>query len=164
MNLFAATTALIIFGGAPLLPAQTLVQPGQIATAPRIAVPLPMDNSNETVPKTTVTTQENPHGNVMNRLWIASIFAAAGSTALDAATSWGKTEKNSLLASPDGTFGAKGLSIKAGLAAAVLIPQICLRKHKDLKGAFALGNFAEAGIFAGTAVHNLQVRSAATVH
>ncbi len=158
--------ALITVGGTALLSAQTPIQPGQVALAPRVA--LPSDdvsvNPYTAVPKTTIAREENPHDKFMNRLWIASMVAAVGGTSLDAATSWGKLEGNSLLASSNGTFGAKGLGIKAGLAAAVIIPQICLRKHRELKGVFVFGNFAEAGIFAGTAVHNLQVGSAATVH
>ncbi len=158
--------ALIMASGTALLPAQTRIQPGQVVIAPRIALPNDDVSANpySAVPKTTIATDENPHDKLMNRLWIASIFAAVGGTSLDAATSWGKVEENSLLASSNGTFGAKGLGIKAGLAAAVIIPQICLRKHKELKGVFAFGNFAEAGIFAGTAVHNLQMSSAATAH
>lgn len=158
--------ALVMVGGTALLSAQTPIQPGQVVIAPRVALPNDDGSANpySAVPKTTIAADDNPHEKFMNRLWIASIFAAVGGTGLDAATSWGKVEGNSLLASSNGTFGAKGLGIKAGLAAAVIIPQICLRKHKELKGIFAFGNFGEAGIFAGTAVHNLQVRSAATVH
>jgi hypothetical protein len=164
--ILASGWALMIVGGTALLSAQTPIQPGRVVIAPRIALPNDDVSANpySAAPKTTIATEETPHDRFMNRLWIASIFAAVGGTGLDAATSWGKLEGNSLLASSNGTFGAKGLGIKAGLAAAVIIPQICLRKHKELKGVFALGNFGEAGIFAGTAVHNLQVRSAATVH
>ncbi len=158
--------ALMMIGGTGLLCAQTPIQPGQVVIAPRIM--LPNDDVSASpyaaAPKTTIATDESPHDKFMNRLWIASMVAAVAGTSLDAATSWGKLEGNSLLASSNGTFGAKGLGIKAGLAAAVIIPQICLRRHRELKGVFAFGNFAEAGIFAGTAVHNLQVSSAATVH
>lgn len=161
--LLVVTITALMVGYSRPLPAQTPIAPGQIATAPRF-VPPSGDLAEGTyggVPTTTVASvEETPHDKFVNRLWIASIFAAVGATSLDAATSWGKREGNSLLASSDGTFGAKGLSIKAGLAAAVVILQICLRKHKDLKGAFTMGNFAEAGIYAGTSVHNLQVSSA----
>ena len=69
----------------------------------------------------------------------------AAGTGADAATSWHKSESNGLLASSDGTFGAKGLGIKAGLAGGLLLPQILFRKHKDLRTAFTVGNFAQAG-------------------
>ena len=78
----------------------------------------------------------------------------AAGTGADAATSWHKRESNGLLASSDGTFGAKGLAIKAGLAAGLLVPQILFRKHTDLRTAFTVGNFAQAGIFTGVAIHN----------
>jgi hypothetical protein len=71
-------------------------------------------------------------------------------------------EGNALLASSNGTFGARGVAVKAGLEAVSVIPQICMRRHKDMKGMFTMVNFGEAGIFAGVAVHNLQVRSPAS--
>ena len=155
-------TALMIIGGTGLVSAQTAIQPGQLATAPRIH--LPNDdtptNASGAMPKTTIANPEDPHDRFMNRLWIASMFAAVAGSTADAASSWGKREGNSLLASSNGTFGAKGASIKAGIAAAVIIPQICMRKHKDMKGVFVFGNFAEAAVFAGAAVHNLHIQSA----
>lgn len=158
--------ALIVFGGTAVLSAQTAVAPGQIAATPRIALPFgdTPANASGAVPQTTIAAPEDAHERFMNRLWIGSILAAVAGTSVDAATSWGKRESNGLLASSDGTFGAKGLGIKAGFAAAIIVPQICLRKHRELKGAFAMGNFGEAAIFAGAAVHNLQIRSAATIH
>lgn len=152
---------------ATLLPAQVRLQPGQLASAPRIEIGSPQDaagSASGSMPKTSIAAvDEGPHDAFMNRLWITSMCALVAGTSLDAATSWGKTEGNSLLASSNGTFGAKGLGIKAGMAAAVLVPQIFLRKHKDLKGVFIMGNFGEAAIFSGAAVHNLGVQSAATV-
>ena len=70
----------------------------------------------------------------------------------------GKYEGNPLLASSDGKFGERGIAIKAGIAAAVLVPQVLLvRKHKDLRSKFAIANFVEAGVFSGVAVHNLGI-------
>jgi hypothetical protein len=97
------------------------------------------------------------HDRLMNRIWIASMLAMAAASGFDAETSWGKLEANSLLASRDGTFGAKGVSIKAGAAAAIIIPQILFRKHKDLRVKFAIGNFAGAAVFSGVAIHNLGI-------
>ena len=77
---------------------------------------------------------------------------------MDAATSWGRHEGNGLLAQSDGSFGPRGVGIKVGVAAASLVPQIVFRKHKELRIPFTVGNFAEAGIFAGTAIHNLNVK------
>ncbi len=146
---------------------QTPLQPAQIGTPLRVVVSGPADVSEAAsgpMPRTSIAApEEGRHDTFINRLWIASLFAAGAGTSLDAASSWGKREGNPLLASSNGAFGAKGLGIKMSVAAAVLIPQICLRKHKEMKGIFATGNFAEAAIFSGAAVHNLQIRSAATI-
>lgn len=112
-------------------------------------------------PAVTVTnsigTIEDRHEKTMNRIWVASLFAMAAASGMDAASSWGKWEGNPLLASRDGTFGAKGMSIKAGIAAGVIVPEILLRKHKNLKPKFAIGNFAEAALFGGVAIHNIGI-------
>lgn len=106
-------------------------------------------------PKISIANVEDSHERRLKFLWIASIFAMAAGTGADAATSWHKRESNGFLASSDGTFGAKGLGIKAALAGGLILPQIIFRRHKDLRTAFTIGNFAQAGIFGGVAVHNL---------
>ncbi len=137
-------------------------QPGQLASTS--TAPLPRSatsSSSEAVaPSTTIANIQDRHDRMMDRLWITSMAAAVAATSLDAASSWGKMESNSFLASSNGTFGAKGLGIKAGLAAMVIVPQICLRKHKELRAAFIIGNFGEASIFSAAAIHNLNIRSA----
>ena len=85
------------------------------------------------------------------------MFALAGASALDAATSFGKQEGNSLLASPNGTFGAKGLGLKAGIAASVLVPEILLRRHRNLRGPLTAVNFGDAAFFSVIAAHNLRI-------
>lgn len=79
-------------------------------------------------------------------------------TTMDAASSWGKQEGNGLLAQGNGSFGLRGTGIKAGVAVATLVPQIMFRKHPELRKAFIIGNFAEAGVFTGTAIHNLRIK------
>lgn len=101
---------------------------------------------------------DTPRDVKLRHLWIASIFAMSAATATDAYSSWHKRETNSFLASSDGDFGAKGVAIKAGIASAVLIPQVLLRRHKDWHLPFAASNFLEAGIFAGATAHNFQVK------
>jgi hypothetical protein len=102
--------------------------------------------------------EETPREVHFRRLWVASIVAMTAGTAADAYSSWHKRESNSFLASADGTFGAKGVSLKAGIAGAVLVPQILLRHHRDWHLPFAASNFVEAGIFAGATAHNLNVK------
>jgi len=107
---------------------------------------------------TIASVNETPHEQHVRRLWIASIAAMTAGTAADAYSSWHKQESNSILASSNGTFGAKGVSVKAAIAGGVLLPQIIFRRHRDWQLPFALSNFAEAGIFAGAAAHNLSVK------
>jgi hypothetical protein len=137
---------------------QTINQPGQVGTgsiAPMSVVPA--DNLSHSSSSIALT-EEQEHDRTANRVWIASLFATAAGTSMDAATSWGRREGNGLLAQSDGTFGAKGVGIKAGVAAATIIPQILLRKHKELRTGLIIGNFVEAGLFMGTAIHNLNVK------
>jgi len=91
-------------------------------------------------------------------LWYASIAAALGATAFDSASSWHKHEFNPLLASSNGTFGGRAVSIKIGAAAVTLLPQLILRKHKDLRTGFILGNLAATAIYSGGAIHNLNIK------
>ncbi len=99
--------------------------------------------------------QEQTHA---RRLWISSVVAIAGASAFDAGTSWGKMEGNGFLASSNGTFGMKGVSIKAAIAAAVLIPQVVVgRHHPQLWRRFTVGNFAEAGMYGAIGAHNTTI-------
>lgn len=150
--------ALMMLGNLAVLSAQTVRAPGQLAAA--FKLPLNGEYSSSAIPKTTIATVDDSHDRFVNRLWISSIVAAVVGTSFDAASSWGQREGNSFLASSDGRFGAKGLGIKAGFAAATIIPQICLRRRTALKPAFTLGNFVEASLFTGVSVHNLHIRSA----
>jgi len=114
-------------------------------------------NSAFVAPAISIANVEDRHEQRLKYLWISSIFAMAAGTGADAATSWHKRESNPLLASSDGTFGAKGIGIKAGLAGGLLLPQILFRKNKDLRTAFTIGNFAEGGLFSGIAIHNASI-------
>ncbi len=111
-------------------------------------------NSGFVAPAISIANVEDRHEQRLKCLWITSIFAMAAGTGADAATSWHKKESNPLLASSDGTFGAKGIGIKAGVAGGVLLPQILFHKNKDLRTAFTIGNLAQAGLFSGIAIHN----------
>jgi hypothetical protein len=91
--------------------------------------------------------------------WKVSMAAMAGASAFDAFSSMGKSENNPLLRSSNGTFGSKGIAIKAGLAGASLVPQIFLRNRSDLRKVFTVVNFADAGVFAGVAAHNMGIKS-----
>jgi hypothetical protein len=167
MNSFklAAIPCVCLLATSAALLAQTVSTPGELSAPSNAAsMQLSFDTGGSTsnvVPKTNIASVEDPHEKHLRIIWLASIFAMTAGTAADAATSWHKRESNSLLASSDGTFGGKGVAIKGGIGAAMLIPQIVFRKHNDWHTAFAVGNFAEAGIYTGTTIHNLNTNSPA---
>jgi hypothetical protein len=94
-------------------------------------------------------------------LWKISIATMLASTALDAGSSMGKHEANPLLRSSNGTFGSRGIAIKAGLAGFTLVPQIALRNRHDLRKAFTIANFIDTGIFTAVSAHNMGIKAAA---
>lgn len=157
-NLLASGFAvLVILGLAAPMSAQAVNTPGQLASESQPAPAVAPASFSRSFVRTDFPSVEDRHTRTLNHLWIASMIAMAAASGMDAGTSWGKLEGNSLLASPDGKFGAKGVSIKVGIAAGVIIPQILLRRHKELRMAFSVGNFAQAAIFGGIAIHNLGV-------
>ena len=93
----------------------------------------------------------------VKKVWIASLCALAASTAFDASSSMGKRELNPALRSPDGTFGARGIGIKAGLTAGIIIPQLFFRRQPGMYKNLAIANFVSAGVLTGIAAHNLSV-------
>ena len=154
-------TALMSLAGSSRLSAQTVSQPGQLGASLQARYGADVEQYSSPMPKTTVANvSPDRHDRLMNRLWVVSMVSALAGTSLDAVSSWGQREGNAFLASSDGRFEAKGVVIKGAFAAALVVPQICLRRHKDLKGPFAAGNFTEAGIFAAVSAHNFQLRSA----
>ncbi len=146
--------------------AQAPVQPGQIAlrTAviePAYSEPIQLTATGE-LPYERSLQPDHPIRSDGERrmatIWKVSIAGVLAASAWDAASSMGKAERNPLLASSDGTFGAKGLGVKFGLAGLSLAPQLLLRNHKELHKFFAIANFVDAGIFAGVAAHNMGVQ------
>jgi hypothetical protein len=134
--------------------------PGQLAADVNISSVLALHPAIEpapVVPQVKVVQLDASRPDIGKRLWLASIAAMVAATDFDAATSWGKQEANPLLASPNGTFGPRGLAIKAGMAGALLVPQFWLHKHKPLQTGFTVANFADAAVFTGVSIHNLGV-------
>lgn len=153
-SLFLAFTGVCTAAGSS---PDNLSEPGQPVSLLGPQTLMRSSSTSFVAPSTRFDITETRHERTMNRIWVASLAAVAASSSMDAATSWGKREGNGLLASSNGTFGARGLSIKAGMLAVVVVPQVMFRHHKELKSKFAIGNFAEAGIFTGVAIHNLGV-------
>ena len=159
---FTGAAALLLFGCATVAHAQTARAPGQLASASETSSmlqPFPASSVSTSIVSTRpdFNTAQQRHEAKIERIWITSIFALAAGSGMDAASSWGKYERNSLLASSDGKFGAKGLSFKFGLAGAAIVPQLLLRNHTNLRARFAILNFAEAGIFTGISIHNIGI-------
>ncbi|MBV9763759.1 MAG: hypothetical protein JOZ48_02850 [Acidobacteriaceae bacterium] len=146
----------ILFSVCAVLSAETIPQPGQLA--PAFALPMSISSASSLVSNPNITDAEQRHDRIANRLWITSIAAIGVSSAVDAFTSWGARESNGLLAQGNGDFGAQSVGIKAGIAAAAIVPQILLRKHKNLRTPFTIGNFAEVGVFTAASIHNIRVR------
>jgi hypothetical protein len=152
-------TAVLTLGSAAV-GAQNLVPPGQLAGPAEGAVtrsPFAYGMIGKSS-KHNIAIVEDQHDKRLRTVWIASILAMTAATTADAVSSWHKQESNGLLASSNGTFGGRGVALKAGIAAGFLAPQIIFRKHRDWHAAFAVGNFAEAGIFTGAAIHNFRVK------
>ncbi|MBV8897791.1 MAG: hypothetical protein JO051_14865 [Acidobacteriaceae bacterium] len=138
-------------------------QPGQLASVQvrTVSAADVSSSSNGILSSVSIADIDERHDRIMDRWWIASMVAAVAGTGFDAATSWGKMEGNSLLASSNGTFGGRAIALKAALTAGVIIPQICFhKKRKEYRTAFITGNFAEAAIFSAVAVHNLRIPNA----
>jgi hypothetical protein len=153
----ALIPAICALGSVSLVPAQTLLQPGTLASAvapPAASVPaVPPDSAI----RPSIASVHDDRDKVANRVWLASAFALGAASGFDAATSWGKREGNPLLASSNGDFGAKGLAIKSGITAALIIPQIWLHKHREYRTTLTVVNFANAALFSGVAIHNMGI-------
>jgi hypothetical protein len=150
--------------------AQAPAQPGQIALQAAVAVtdassgaarPVQLSPTGE-LPSGSLLPSRKPRfqdGARAATVWKISIATMLGATAWDAASSMGKQEANPLLRSSNGTFGGKGIAIKAGLAGLSLAPQIIFRDRKDLRKLFTIANFVNTGIFVGVATHNMGIKS-----
>lgn len=146
--------------------AQIPVRPGQVAlrtaaVEPISAGPIQLSATGELSYERSLQPARSMRSDAERRtatIWKISIATMLAASAWDAASSMGKVERNPLLASSDGTFGAKGIGVKFGLAGLSLAPQILLRNHKELRKVFAIANFVNTGVFAGVAVRNMGVR------
>jgi hypothetical protein len=156
---FGIAAAVILVWGRPIS-GQTPLTPGQITNTPEELIlqsGLAGTEGLGAIVSIDAAHMRDGHDKFVNRVWIASMLAMVAASALDAGTAWGKRERNGLLASSDGTFGAKGVSIKVAAGGAIIIPEILFRKSKHLRTKFTVGNFAEAAVFTGIAIHNSQI-------
>lgn len=92
-------------------------------------------------------------------LYRISLISLVGSSAADAATSWGLYEQNRLLANRNDRFHVRGLSIKIGLTTGFLTSErAILRSHPRHRKFYTALNFALTGFYAGAAIHNTRIR------
>jgi hypothetical protein len=162
-----ATGALVAILSSLSMHGQVLGQPGQpaIETARASGVPevIRISETGELVAP--VSTQFRPAASIGDRsgqrsamVWKISIATVVGASVWDAASSYGKREGNPLLRSADGTFGGKGIAMKAGLTGALLIPQYMFRNQKNLRKIFTVMNFVNTGALTAVAAHNMGIR------
>jgi hypothetical protein len=152
---------LFLFAPCTKVQAQNALQPGQLASTslPGRSGFLAEPAALAPVQKEPVAFEPDRPSRTMNRMWLGSVAALIAATSADAATSWGHQEANGFLASNGGNFGVKGLTLKLAGTSATLIPQLVFRHHSKLLKVFAIGNAAEASMYAGLAVHNIGVTS-----
>ena len=97
-----------------------------------------------------------PHKN----LWIASLVALGAVNVLDVVSSMGQRELNPLLQNSSGTFGGRGIAIKASVVGGDMILQrlVGYRDPAHFLRRFAIANFISAAGLAGVVSHNFAIR------
>jgi hypothetical protein len=93
------------------------------------------------------------------RSWKISLAPLVGSQALDAASSYGMRELNPLLASANGGFEMKAVSIKLGVTAAVVGAEyLIVRKYPHSARLISKLNWTTGIVTTGFAVHNYAIK------
>ena len=91
--------------------------------------------------------------------WKMSVAPVFASQALDVTSSYGMRELNPMLASSDGSFGAKGAGIKLGSTAALMgLEYLIVRKHPRAARIFTKINWSVSIVTTGFAAHNFAIR------
>jgi len=93
-------------------------------------------------------------------LWIASLVALGAVNVLDVVSSMGQRELNPLLQSSSGTFGARGIAIKASVVGGEMILQrlVGYRAPAHFFRRMAITNLISAAGLAGVVAHNFDIR------
>jgi len=93
------------------------------------------------------------------RRWKMSVLPVFASQALDVTSSYGMRELNPMLASSDGSFGAKGAGIKLGATAGLLgVEYLIVRKYPRSARVFTKINWSVSIVTIGFAAHNYAIR------
>ena len=89
------------------------------------------------------------------KLYHASVAAVTAASVADVATSIGKYETNPALRGANGTFGARGIALKAAIAGgSVAIGYLMSRRPRGSVGAATLANFGMAATYGYIAHRN----------
>ncbi len=90
--------------------------------------------------------------------WMWSALALTAASFADVHSSWGKMEANGLLRSSNGTFGAKGLGVKAGMVGGILLGQhFIVKANPKLANAMTFANYGMAGVKLSVAARNYKI-------
>jgi hypothetical protein len=93
------------------------------------------------------------------RSWEISLAPLVGSQALDAASSYGMRELNPLLASSNGGFEMKAVSIKLGVTGALVgVEYLIVRKYPRSARVISKLNWTTGIVTTGFAVHNYAIK------
>jgi len=91
--------------------------------------------------------------------WKTSVGTLSAASAFDAVSSWRQPEANPLLRNSQGRFGWRGVAVKTGIAAGVVIGQYCaIRRWPKLRKWLTIMNFGWTGVHAGVGARNMSVR------
>ncbi len=146
----ATALLLVLYATAPALQAEDTVLPNEVFVLPATALgldPRPIRERNGTLEMDS-----------WNRRWKISLAPMLASQALDAASSYGLRERNSLLAGSDGRFGMQAVAIKFGVTAGILgLEYLVVRKFPRSAKLFTIVNWTAAGATTGLAVHNYRL-------
>jgi hypothetical protein len=91
---------------------------------------------------------------VSDRLWKLSVAAVVTANALDAASTYGHTERNPLLQGRNNQFGAGQVAIKFGVVGSGIVVQRLFPRHRKV---YTVANFITAGVLTGLAVRNYRM-------
>jgi len=92
-------------------------------------------------------------------LFRASVVAITAATTADVGSSWGGAEMTPYLRSPDGRFGARGATLKAGILAGTLLTEYWLvKKRPNSAGAITVFNAASAAVSTRIAIRNVRIQ------
>ena len=102
----------------------------------------------------TIFATAHANAGVWSKLYKASQYVSIGVNAIDAHSSWGHVERNLILSNSQGRFGARAVTIKAGVLGGWLLVQKLTNKQGRLNKVYAITNFGSSAVIGGVALSN----------